>query len=87
MSLIIDHHPENAANILSCEKRIELVGSCSSLVADYAMKAAVNLPDDARELIASTIVIDTSGFSPIQALSVFREKKTEIFFETFLDRN
>ena len=68
VSLIIDHHPENAANILSCEKRIELVGSCSSLVADYAMKAAVNLPDDARELIASAIVIDTSGFSPIQAL-------------------
>lgn len=45
------------------------MGSCASLVADYAVKAAVYLPDDARELIASAIVIDTSGFSPIQ---VFR---------------
>ncbi|CBY17848.1 unnamed protein product [Oikopleura dioica] len=66
VSLIIDHHPENPTNMLSCEKSIELVGSCSSLVADYAVKAAVYLPDDAREIIASAIVIDTSGFSPIQ---------------------
>jgi len=66
VSLIIDHHPENPTNVLSCEKNIQLVGSCASLVADYAVKAAVYLPDDARELIASAIVIDTSGFSPIQ---------------------
>jgi len=71
VSLIIDHHPENPTNVLSCDKTIKLVGSCASLVADYAVKAAVYLPDDARELIASTIVIDTTGFSPLQAFRFY----------------
>ena len=59
------------------------MGSCASLVADYAVKAAVYLPDDARELIASTIVIDTTGFSPLQE---FRFYSRDLYYqELFLE--
>merc|ERR1712106_774807 len=65
---IIDHHKqvEPVTVPTTCETRIELVGSCSSLVAAHCESMGVELIDDLKRLLATAILIDTANFAPNQ---------------------
>lgn len=64
--MILDHRQrnENAKFPQECQTRIELVGSCSTLVAQLLLSEGYN---DALglELLRNTIITDTENFSPV----------------------
>jgi len=62
---IIDHREQSSLATFppDCQIKIDLVGSCSSLVADKVLKE--NYQDEfGLELLRSTIITDTVNFSP-----------------------
>lgn len=68
--LVVDHHKlvENSALPTTATQRIQLVGSCSSLVCDYVRSELrlESIPAELCQLVAQTILIDTANFSPNQ---------------------
>merc|ERR1712062_666534 len=67
--MVIDHHRQVEPSLLpaSIEKRMELTGSCSSLVAEYIEETLdIEISSEIAELITMTILIDQANLSPNQ---------------------
>lgn len=64
---VFDHHQYDSNSNLpeDCEKRIELVGSCASIVADHVLQSGPKFENDSESLslLYAAIVLDTVNFS------------------------
>lgn len=64
---VFDHRPYDPNSNLpeNCEKRIELVGSCASLIADHILLNELNFTEKSEtlELLYAAIILDTVNFS------------------------
>eukprot|EP00050_Salpingoeca_kvevrii_P008798 m.305178 g.305178 ORF g.305178 m.305178 type:complete len:367 (-) comp17592_c0_seq1:130-1230(-) len=75
LELILDHH-DPSGQYPEVAHRIEPVGSCSTLVADFAKKHAIALTSDEKELLLTTILIDTVNLDASKGRTTDLDKGT-----------